>query len=332
MKRGVSQSPGRSLLQYAKFVSDGMLPNRFPDHGEQPEYNTIDATLWYFHAAYQYYLSSDDLDLMKQLLPTFEDIIASHLRGTRYGIGVDPVDELLSGGEPGAQLTWMDAKVGDWVVTPRIGKAVEVNALWYNALRIMEFLHRQLNHDEEADAFASRADDVRRSFQSVFWNTSENCLFDYIDHVAHDEVRPNQIYAVSLPFPLIEGEKARAIVNVVKERLLTPFGLRSLAPGSTGYLGSCVGPPLQRDAAYHQGTVWTYLLGAYVDALFAVDGNAAQKEAATLIHSCCANLDDACIGSLSEIFDGDWPHAPRGCIAQAWSVAEIVRVIHKYKL
>jgi predicted glycogen debranching enzyme len=320
------------LLQYASFVSKGMLPNRFPDHGEQPEYNTMDATLWFFHAAYQYILASDDDDLMEQLLPVFTEIIACHLGGTRYGIGVDPADELLQGGEAGTQLTWMDAKVGDWVVTPRIGKPVEVNALWYNALRIMEFIHRRLGHDQEAMSFAHRAETVRSNFVSVFWNSEKNCLYDYVDTSAHGEIRPNQIYAVSLPFPLIDGEKARAVVDVVREQLLTPIGLRSLTPGSPGYVGRCVGPPLQRDAAYHQGTVWMYLLGVYIDALFVVEGQAARDEAAMLVNNCCAHLDDACLGSLSEIFDGDSPHLPRGCVAQAWSVAEIVRVISKYKL
>ena len=320
------------LLEYATFVSHGMLPNRFPDHGEQPEYNTMDATLWFFNAAYQYFLASEDIDLMKQLLPVFTDIIENHQRGTRYGIQVDPADELLRGGEHGTQLTWMDAKVGDWVVTPRIGKPVEINALWYNALRIMESLHRRFGTEQEASFFAGRATIVRQNFEKVFWNPGANCLFDYVDNTGHEEIRPNQIYAVSLMFPVIEGDKARAVVNVVRQQLLTPFGLRSLAPGSAGYAGRCVGPPLQRDAAYHQGTVWMYVIGAYIDALYAVEGNAARDEAVNIINACCAHLDDACIGSLSEIFDGDFPHAPRGCFAQAWSVAEVIRVMKKYML
>ncbi|MEJ1239471.1 amylo-alpha-1,6-glucosidase [Chryseolinea sp. T2] len=320
------------LLQYARFVSEGMLPNRFPDHGEQPEYNTMDATLWFFHAAYQYFLATDDIVLIEKLLPVFTSIVASHLRGTRYGIGVDPVDELLRGGQPGTQLTWMDAKVGDWVVTPRVGKPVEINALWYNALRVMETIHQRLGNQEEAGAFGHRADKVRSNFQMLFWNTAENCLFDYLDSSPHGEIRPNQIYAVSLPFPLFEGNKARAIVDVVKTKLLTPVGLRSLAQNSPGYIGRCVGPPLERDAAYHQGTVWTFLIGAFIDALYAVEGNAAQKEASAIVNNCCAHLDDACVGSISEVFDGDWPHIARGCVAQAWSVAELVRVIRKYSL
>jgi glycogen debranching enzyme len=320
------------LRQYAHFVSEGMLPNRFPDHGELPEYNTFDATLWFFHAIYQYYLTSNDLELVREISPVLSDIVAWHTRGTRYGIVVDPSDHLLRGGVPGVQLTWMDAKVGDWVVTPRIGKPVEINALWYNALRVMETFHLAMQNETEARKFADSARTVRDSFQIHFWNPRYSCLYDYLDESPHAEVRPNQLYAVSLPFPLLTEERAQAVLDKVRETLVTPLGLRSLAPGTPGYQGMCVGGPLQRDAAYHQGTVWSYWVGAYIDALFAVEGEAARDEASKLVQSCIVQLDQACVGSISEIFDGDWPHAPRGCIAQAWSVAELLRVRMKYAL
>lgn len=320
------------LLQFSQFVSEGMLPNRFPDHGERPEYNTFDATLWFFHALYQYWLVTKDHELLTQLYPSLKDIIAWHQAGTRYGIRVDPSDGLLRGGVPGVQLTWMDAKVGDWVVTPRVGKPVEINALWYNALRIMQFFCTEMREDVLAQQYANNAAVVLESFERRFWNAADNCLYDYLDDSPHAEIRPNQIYAVSLPFPLLTGSKAETVVNRVKERLVTPTGLRSLAPGTHGYAGMCIGPPLQRDGAYHQGTVWSYLMGAYIDALLSVNGAPARKEASALINSCCAHLDEACVGSISEIFDGDWPHAPRGAVAQAWSVAELLRVMVKYNL
>lgn len=320
------------LRQFARFVSDGMLPNRFPDHGESPEYNTFDATLWFFQAGYQYFLATKDISTVKKLLPALSDIVAWHVRGTRYGIRVDPADQLLSGGETGVQLTWMDAKVGDWVVTPRIGKPVEINALWFNALCIMETFYRLLGVDEISADYARRAKRVKDSFQRAFWNPERNCLYDYLDERPHDEIRPNQLYALSLPFPLEVGDRARSILATVRNELVTPPGLRSLAPGWPGYSGMCVGTPLQRDGAYHQGTVWSYLTGAYIDALFAVERDSARAEAVKLVDSACAHLDEAGIGSISEIFDGDTPHAPRGCIAQAWSVAELLRVVIKYGL
>jgi predicted glycogen debranching enzyme len=320
------------LLQFSKFVSEGMLPNRFPDHGELPEYNTFDATLWFFHAAYQYYILTNDLALVKDLLPVFSEIIDWHFRGTRYGIGVDPGDHLLRGGQAGMQLTWMDAKVGAWVVTPRIGKPVEINALWYNALRIMEKFCSMCGDAARSKSFAQLATRVREHFEDAFWNEKEKCLYDYLDDSAHGEIRPNQIYALSLPFPLITGERARSVIDVVRKKLVTPFGLRSLAPDAPEYMGMCVGPPLQRDRAYHQGTVWSHLVGCYIDALYAVSGDAARDEATGMVDSCCAHLDAAGVGSISEIFDGNSPHIPRGCIAQAWSVAELLRVITKYRL
>lgn len=320
------------LLQFTQFISEGMLPNRFPDHGEHPEYNTFDATLWFFHALYQYWLVTRDRELLTELYSALNDIIAWHHKGTRYGIRVDPADGLLRGGVPGIQLTWMDAKVGDWVVTPRVGKPVEVNALWYNALCIMQVFCKEVGDEQMSQQYANSAAMVRDSFERRFWNAADDCLYDYLDDSPHAEGRPNQIYAVSLPFPLLSGIKAAAVVKRVKEALLTPTGLRSLAPGTPGYAGMCVGGPLQRDGAYHQGTVWCYLVGTYIDAMFNVYGEGARNEASALVNSCCAHLDEACVGSMSEIFDGDWPHMPRGAVAQAWSVAELLRIMVNYNL
>lgn len=321
--------------QFIPFISQGMLPNRFPDHGESPEYNTIDASLWFFNAVYQYHRATNDIGSVREWMPALSDIVASYTHGTRYGIRIDPADQLLRGGEPGVQLTWMDAKIGSWVVTPRMGKPVEVNALWYNALCIMADLYQLLGEMNESRHYAARAGDVLASFNKVFWNAANSCLFDFIDdtvgQVPQADIRPNQIYAISLPFPLVQGDRARSVLNVVGKLLLTPYGLRSLAPGSLGYAGMCVGEPLQRDAAYHQGTVWNYLIGAYIDALFKVEGPSAYPQASALVKSCCSQLDVACVGSVSEIFDGDFPHAPRGCIAQAWSVAELLRVVVQHR-
>jgi len=320
------------LRTFVRFLSEGMLPNRFPDHGELPEYNTIDATLWFFQASYHYYLASQDIALIRELMPALSDIVTWHRRGTRYGIMIDPEDHLLRGGMPGVQLTWMDAKVGEWVVTPRIGKPVEVNALWYNALCILEVFHTLTGNAAEARVLANSAAVVRESFQRHFWNDRQGCLYDYIDESPHAEVRPNQLYAISLPFPLLDGDTARKVVGKVRHHLVTPVGLRSLAPDAPEYKGQCTGGVLQRDAAYHQGTVWSYLLGAYVDAIFAAYGDAARDEASRLVERCAEQLNIACVGSINEIFDGDAPHLPRGCIAQAWTIGELLRVKQKYNL
>ena len=321
------------LQQFASHVSEGMLPNRFPDYGEVLEYNTIDATLWFFHAVQQYFKYTNDRSFIRSLLPVLSDIIDWHYKGTRYHIKVDPEDDLLSGGQEGVQLTWMDAKVGDWVVTPRRGKPVEINALWYNALRTMEALSTDFGKRNEAKQYGEKASRVYASFNEKFWSEKNGYLFDYIDgEHANDDLRPNQLYALSLPYPLIEGSKARSILSAITEQLLTPKGLRSLSPKHAAYKGTYGGDVWNRDGSYHQGTVWSFLLGAYIDALFYVNLNNTRESAITIVNTFLKHLNEAGIGTVSEIFDGDPPYTPRGCIAQAWGVAEILRVTLEHQL
>jgi predicted glycogen debranching enzyme len=314
------------LRAFAGYVSEGMLPNRFPDEGEDPAYNTVDATLWFFVAIYKYLQYTDDLPFVAtELLPVLDDIVKWHDKGTRYGIRVDD-DGLLTAGAEGEQLTWMDAKVFDWVVTPRAGKAVEINALWYNALMILGELFKRNGGADKAAAYATRAKAVRKRFERVFWNDKNHCLFDYVEGTTRDDaIRPNQVFALSLPFPLLGGKKARQIMDVVKRDLLTPMGLRSLSPQSRDYHPHYGGDQLARDGAYHQGTVWGWLIGPYVTALVSVRGSGARKEARKILEQFMPHLETAGIGSISEIFDAEEPFAPRGCVAQAWSVAEVLR-------
>jgi predicted glycogen debranching enzyme len=314
------------LRTFGQHVSEGMLPNRFPDGGEAPEYNTVDATLWYFHALDCYFDATRDVGLLAELLPVMADILAWHERGTRYGIAVDPADGLLRAGVPGVQLTWMDAKVGDWVVTPRIGKPVEINALWHFAHAAMARWHELLEDGAAAARFGARADFIRDSFRARFWNSHDKGLFDVIDAPGMPQdasVRPNQIFAVSLSAGLLYDEQARSVVDVCARELLTPVGLRSLARGDGQYIGQFRGGPLQRDGAYHQGTVWSWLLGPFALAHHAVYGDA--QHALSLLDGGAAHLDEACIGQVSEVFDGDAPHTPGGCFAQAWGVSETLR-------
>ncbi len=313
----------RSILAtFARFVDQGMLPNRFPDAGEQPEYNTVDATLWYFEAIRAYHAATQDDALLKELHPVLEAIVDWHQRGTRYGIAEDPADGLLRAGEPGVQLTWMDAKVGDWVVTPRIGKPVEVNALWYNALRAMGAFARRLGLT--AEPWERRAGRVRAGFDS-FWNAAAGCCYDVIDgpEGTDDALRPNQIFAVSLAESPLPPERRRAVVDACARHLLASFGLRSLAPGHPAYRGRYEGGPRERDGAYHQGPVWGWLLGPFALAHLRVYGDAAAARA--FLAPMASHLADYGVGSVAEIFDGDPPFTPRGCVAQAWSVAETLR-------
>jgi len=314
------------LRAFAQSASKGMLPNRFPDAGEQPDYNTVDATLWFFVAIYKYLQATGDEKFVRdELMPILRDIIAWHDRGTRYRIHTD-TDGLLYAGEPGVQLTWMDAKVGDWVVTPRQGKAVEINALWYNALMIFAELSKRFDNPAEAKQFAQRAAQVKEKFVEVFWNEAAGCLYDYVDGEQRDALlRPNQIFALSLPFPLLEGEKAKKVLNIVEENLYTPVGLRSLAATEPGYRPYYGGDQWSRDGAYHQGTVWSWLLGPMTTAIVRVDGEAGMKRAKQLLENIKPHLSDAGIGTISEIFDAEPPHSPRGCMAQAWGVAEVLR-------
>jgi predicted glycogen debranching enzyme len=314
------------LRTYASYVDRGMLPNRFPDGGEAPQYNTADATLWMFDALDDYLQWKRDPQLLSDLFPTLASIIHAHAEGTRYGIHVDERDGLLCAGEPGTQLTWMDAKHGDSVFTPRVGKPVEICALWINALSVMVRLAEQLNNTSERRFCESLLARAQSSF-GRFWNAQSGCLYDVIDVPgggAHDaRVRPNQILAVALPYGALTEAQMRSVVDRCAQDLLTSYGLRSLSPRESGYCGSYVGDPLQRDAAYHMGTVWAWLLGPFARAHFRVYGD--PRRAQALLEPMAQHLDNACIGSVSEIFDGDAPHTARGCFAQAWSVAEILR-------
>lgn len=321
------------LRTFAQYVSEGMLPNRFPEAGELPEYNTVDATLWYFHAVDRYLAYTEDEALARELLPVLQDIIGWHVRGTRYQIHVE-TDGLLYAGEPGLQLTWMDAKIGEWVVTPRIGKPVEINALWINALKVMEALCRRLQV-EPLLPYAELAGQATAGFEK-FWYAAGGYLYDLIDapEGADSSLRPNQLLALALPHgPLAEGvhtDRARSIVDVCAAHLLTSHGLRSLSPQHPAYSGKYGGDQKARDAVYHQGVVWGWLMGPFVDAYRRAYGEATNPERSrTVARSFLAgfehHLTDAGLGSIAEIFEGDAPFAPRGCIAQAWSVSEVLR-------
>ena len=319
------------LAAFAESVSEGMLPNRFQDNGEAPEYNNVDGTLWYFIAVHKYLQATNDKKfVLARILPVLKDIIQWHYNGTRYHIHVDD-DELLYSGEAGVQLTWMDAKVGDWVVTPRTGKAVEIQALWYNALRIFAALLEMNKEKAAADKMNGKAEQVKTSFLNKFWNAADGYLYDVVDGDHKDaSLRPNQLFAVSLPFTLLEGKQAHSVLKIVEQKLYTPVGLRTLPADDNRYVGIYGGDQLKRDSSYHQGTAWSWLLGAYVDSIIKV--KAEKSKAKKVIQNFKYHLEEGCIGSVAEIFDADAPHHPRGCMAQAWGVAEILRVIIEYQL
>ena len=312
------------LRTFGQFVDKGMLPNRFPDNNETPEYNTVDATLWYVEAIRAYVVSSRDTSIVDELWDTLESIVRWHINGTRYGIGVDPSDGLLRAGEPGVQLTWMDAKIGDWVVTPRTGKPVEINALWFNALRTLEgwanSSTRKASHD-----YTLLADRVSDSFIKRYWNKATGYMFDVIDTPDGDDgtIRPNAVIAASLMHSPIGHSTRQLILKVAAEKLLTPYGLRSLAPEDSRYAGRYRGSPLERDGVYHQGTVWAWLIGAFVSAHLQAYGD--KTAARAFLEPMAQHLLEGGLGSVSEILDGDAPFTPRGCPWQAWSVAEILR-------
>jgi predicted glycogen debranching enzyme len=316
------------LRAFAKHVDQGMLPNRFPDAGETPECNTVDAALWFFEAARAYLAYTSDLEFVRdELYPVFADIISWHARGTRYGIKMDP-SGLLASGELGVQLTWMDAKVGNCVVTPRRGKPVEIQALWHNALCIMEDFASRFGDEAARKRYRHMAAVAQWSFNRLFWNEKLGCLYDVINGGPPDpSIRPNQIFAVSLPHSMLPRDRARSVVEKVEEHLLTPFGLRSLAPSDPQYRGRYTGAPTERDGAYHQGTVWAWLLGPFITAYIKVNGGSeeARRQAQAWLSPFESHLGEAGLGHISEIFEGDAPHRPCGCIAQAWSVAEILR-------
>lgn len=325
---GLTLATGRAeiarsiLYTFAQYLDQGMLPNRFPDAGAIPEYNTVDATLWYFVAIFDYYNATDDHDVIDNLFPMLSEIIDWHCRGTRYNIHLDSADGLLYAGEAGTQLTWMDAKIGDWVVTPRIGKPIEVNALWYNALRIIAKFARLTGKPyREYDAMAER---VLARFER-FWNPDTGYCYDVLDTPNGNDasLRPNQIFTVSLPESPLTQNQQKGVVDACSRSLLTSYGLRSLDPREIEYRGRCEGDPLSRDGAYHQGTVWGWLIGAYAIAHYRVYGD--PTRAREFLEPMANHLRTQGLGSLSEIFDGDAPMMPRGCMAQAWTVAEVLR-------
>lgn len=315
------------LLAFARYVDAGMLPNNFPDAGGRPQYNSVDAALWYFEAVRQYFAATRDAETLQKLFPVLSGILDAYIAGTRYNIHVDPADGLLFAGGPGIQLTWMDAKVGDWVVTPRTGKPVEVNALWINALETMGSFARASN--QPADRFEQLAAQGKASFQK-FWNSVRNCCFDVIESPGPGKtgendaaLRPNQILAVSLHVSPLSAAQQKSVVDLCAQHLVTSHGLRSLAPGEPGYQGRYGGDQRSRDGAYHQGTVWGWLLGPFALAHFRVyrDRDAALR----YLEPLGSHIGAFGLGTLPEIFEGEAPHAPRGCIAQAWTVAEILK-------
>ena len=316
---------GYILRTFGHYVRDGLIPNMFPEGDSEGLYHTADATLWFFHAIDRYTQVTGEKDTLRSLLPVFLDIVEHHLRGTRFGIHVDPADGLFTQGAEGYQLTWMDAKVGDWVVTPRRGKAVELNALWYNALRLLESWIQQFGGGEGL-GIAEHARRARESFNKRFWFEEGQYLYDIVDgeHGDDPSCRPNQIFAISLSHPILDRERWPRVLDVVQERLLTPVGLRSLAPDSPDYKPRYYGDLRSRDAAYHQGTVWAWLIGPFIDAWLKLHGSD-RARARKLLEGFDQHLSDACVGSISEIFDAEPPFLPRGCVAQAWSVAEVLR-------
>jgi predicted glycogen debranching enzyme len=317
---------GYILRTFGHYIRDGLIPNLFPEGKQAGLYHTADATLWYFHALDRYLAATGDRATLRLLLPKLREVVDHHVKGTRFGIGVDPADGLLRQGQDGYQLTWMDAKVGDWVVTPRRGKAVEINALWHNALRLLAGWLLEEGQQADSRLVSRHADKARRSFNERFWMPDRGWLYDVVDTEGPDDasLRPNQVLAISLPHAILEERHWEGVLNAVRERLVTPVGLRSLAPGEPNYKACYDGDLRSRDAAYHQGTVWAWLIGPFVDAWLKVHPGA-TSEARAFLRAFPAQLDQACIGSISEIYDAEPPYTPCGCIAQAWSVAEVLR-------
>jgi predicted glycogen debranching enzyme len=320
---GRQREAGYILRTFGHYVRDGLIPNMFPEGTKEGLYHTADATLWFFHAIHRYLRATGDRSTLRQLLPKLKSIFEHHIHGTRFGIGVDPKDGLLRQGEEGYQLTWMDAKVDGWVVTPRRGKAVEINALWYNALRLLAGWLR-----EEGDPMAAQVDEYAdracASFNARFWCADGGYLYDVVDGEQGDDAacRPNQIFAISLDNPVLARDRWEPVFDTVRNRLLTPVGLRSLAPGHRDYKPQYYGDLRARDAAYHQGTVWAWLIGPFVDAWLKLRPED-KRGAPQMLEG--FTLGEAGIGTISEIFDAEKPFTPRGCIAQAWSVAEVLR-------
>jgi predicted glycogen debranching enzyme len=329
---GLTLSTGRFeeaawiLRTFTHYVRDGLIPNLFPERQTEGLYHTADATLWYFHALDRYTVLSGDRSVLQMALPKLIDIFERHLRGTAFGIGVDSRDGLLTQGAGGYALTWMDAKVDGWVVTPRRGKAVEINALWYNALKLLEGWLAEENEAELEQRIAALARQARESFNARFWNAAQQYLFDVIDGPEGDDpaCRPNQLLALSLKHPILDESRWAQVLEIARDKLLTPVGLRSLSPDNKNYKPKYDGDLRARDAAYHQGTVWAWLIGPFIDAWLKVHpGDFAG--AGKFLDGFELHLRQASVGSISEIFDAEPPFSPRGCIAQAWSVAEVLR-------
>lgn len=315
------------LMTFAQFVDKGMLPNRFPSAESSPEYNSVDATLWFFEAIHTYYVYTKDDAFIKQIFPILQDIIYWFRNSTRYNIMLDSKDGLLYAGEKGVQLTWMDVKIGDWVVTPRTGKPVEINSLWYNALRIMEGFSQIC--DRSPGEYRNIAECTHKNF-SRYWNADLGYLYDVLDTPDGTEdtsLRPNQIFAVSLPHSPIDKIRQKAVVDICERDLYTPFGLRSLSPSHSSYAGNYGGDQRQRDSVYHQGTVWAWLIGPFVKAHFRVYGD--RDRAMDLLMPLIRHLKDGCVGNMGEIFEGDPPFKSRGCFAQAWSVAQLLQILRE---
>ncbi|TAJ98610.1 MAG: glycogen debranching protein [Candidatus Manganitrophaceae bacterium] len=326
---GRHREAGAILRTFSHYLKDGLLPNLFPEGHRTALYHTVDATFWYFHAIDRYQRATGDQETLKALFPALKSVIEHHLKGTHFGIGVDPKDGLIHEGAPGLQLTWMDAKVGDWVVTPRRGKPVEIQALWYNALRLMALWANEMG--EPSQEYADLADRAYQSFNARFWYEPGRYLYDVIDGENGDDpsLRPNQIFAISLRFPVLVKERWQPVMDIVAERLLTPVGLRTLDPAHKDYQPRYFGDLRARDAAYHQGTVWAWLIGPFFDAWRKVYGEGPRTEA--LLKAFEGRLYDNGVGTISEIFDAEPPHTGRGCIAQAWSVAEVLRAMMESK-
>jgi predicted glycogen debranching enzyme len=317
----------------AQYIDRGMIPNVFPDVGEKPDYNTVDASLWFVVAGWKYWKASGDDNGTRELLPALQEVVRYYKEGTRYDIYADS-DGLITAGTPGTQLTWMDVKVDGYVPTPRHGKPVEINALWLNALLMLAEMDEKLLRDIQAAVILRKlSDQVAASFLKAFWFAEGGYLYDVIQGNFRDpSIRPNQIFAVSLPYSPLDKTQQKAVFDVVTGHLLTPYGLRSLSPQHEKYCPKYTGNTWQRDCCYHQGTVWAWLIGPYIDAHVRVNGNGKtqRKEVTRLIQGLIDHLQEAGLGSVSEIFDGDPPHRPVGCFAQAWSVSELLRVYDTY--
>src|SRR3989338_3561975 len=331
--RGKFEEARDILVSYSHYVNQGIIPNRFPDFGETPEYNTVDASLWYINAVYDYLEYSDDLSTVEtKLYPVLKKIVKYYREGTHLGIRMDK-DGLIQAGSGNVALTWMDARVRDVPVTPRHGKPVEVNALWYNALCVMARLAERFGDNKLKEEYAALAEQVKASFNRLFWCVEKNCLYDVIGAKPDASLRPNQIFAVGLPFPVLDEKKWKDVLRAVEDELLTPMGLRTLSPKDPKYVPFYEGDSEKRDMSYHQGTVWPWLMGTYVAACLRAFGKAKEvkMKIRRQLDGLLEHVEDVGLGSVSEIFDAEYPHTARGCVSQAWSVAELLRAYELLK-